>query len=300
MDKVFEIKEYDYITRKRAIDELVRRYPIIKKNIIGTSCAGREIPALQIGSAKEYSLICAAFHGSERITSLISLMFLEELCKAIMRCGEIAEINARKALFGRGLIVVPCVNPDGCEISLKGKSACGGFAEKINKICKGDFEHWNANLRGVDINHNFSAGWKVLKNAELKNGICGPAKTRYGGSKPESEPETIALTELCRTVRMRQVLALHSQGEVIYWSYGDKNPYRSRQMAEIMATSSGYALDYPTGLAVGGGFKDWFIEEFKKPGFTAEIGMGENPLPIGEAHDIYETVREMLMLFTIM
>jgi len=40
-------------------------------------------------------------------------------------------------------------------------------------------------------------------------------------------------------------------------------------------------------LAVGGGFKDWFIEEFKKPGFTIEIGKGKNPLPIENFDDIY-------------
>lgn len=27
----------------------------------------------------------------------------------------------------------------------------------------------------------------------------GPASTRFGGYRPESEPETLALTELCRT-----------------------------------------------------------------------------------------------------
>ena len=67
-----------------------------------------------------------------------------------------------------------------------------------------------------------------------------------------------------------------------------------------MATSSGYALDVPDGVADGGGFKDWFITEFNRPGFTIELGLGENPLPIEEATKIYNQIREMLVLITIM
>jgi g-D-glutamyl-meso-diaminopimelate peptidase len=71
-------------------------------------------------------------------------------------------------------------------------------------------------------------------------------------------------------------------------------------MAEIMATTSGYALDVPVDIATGGGFKDWFIKEFTRPGFTVEIGKGKNPLPANEAYKIYKQIRELLMLSTIM
>lgn len=67
-----------------------------------------------------------------------------------------------------------------------------------------------------------------------------------------------------------------------------------------MATASGYALDTPVGIAVGGGFKDWFITEFNRPGFTVELGLGENPLPAYLADDIYKKVEKMLMLSAIM
>ena len=170
----------------------------------------------------------------------------------------------------------------------------------LYSIRNNDFAHWNANFRGVDINHNFDAGWEQLRILEEKKGIYGPSKTRFGGYRPESEPETVALTQLCRSIQIRHVLALHSQGEVIYWNYGNKTIPRSRKMAEIMATSSGYALDIPIGLASGGGFKDWFICEFLRPGFTVELGLGENPLPCESAEAIYEKVEEMLMLCTIM
>ncbi len=300
MDNIVTVKEYDYYERQKVIASLCEKYKFIKKSIIGKSCGGKDITALKIGSAEEYCLIAAAFHGSERITALILLMYIEQLCEALQSGGYIEGINAKRGLMGRGVIFVPCVNPDGCDISLLGKKACGQSAEEIARLCKNNFEKWNANLRGVDINHNFNADWENLRKKERSLGIYGPAPTRFGGFKPESEPETIALTNLCRKIKMRHAVALHSQGEVIYWTFGDKRPPRAQKMAEIMATSSGYALDVPVAIADGGGFKDWFITEFNRPGFTIELGLGKNPLPIEQAKDIYRDIREMLVLTTIM
>ncbi len=300
MNKLVKPAVYDYSARRKVIDSLCAEYEFIKRSVIGRSCGGRDIYALKIGSAAEYSLIAAAFHGSEHITSVVLLMFIEELAAAVKGGGYLCGLNAARALGDRGVIFIPCVNPDGCEISINGINACGELGSTVKRLCLGDFEHWNANLRGVDINHNLNADWKNLKNKEIKAGILGPASTRFGGYRPESEPETLALTELCRTVNIRQAAALHSQGEVIYWNYGETVPPRSKKMAEIMATSSGYALDVPTGIADGGGFKDWFITEFCRPGFTIELGLGKNPLPAADAAKIYERVKEMLMLFIMM
>lgn len=300
MEKIVNSKEYDHLERKKLIKRLVGEYKFIKPNVIGKSCSGKEIFALKIGAGESYSLIAAGIHGSERITSTVCLMFVEALCRAIKNNGMLAGMNVRRAMRGRGVIFVPCVNPDGCDISLLGAKACGENAQKLVRLCKNDFSNWNANLRGVDINHNFNAGWDALRLKERKLGIYGPAPTRFGGNKPESEPETVALTGLCRKEKIRSCLALHSQGEVIYWNYGDNTPLKSQKMAEIMATSSGYSLDVPISIATGGGFKDWFISEFSRPGFTVEIGKGENPLPACDSEKIYRQIEEMLMLFAVM
>ena len=49
-----------------------------------------------------------------------------------------------------------------------------------------------------------------------------------------------------------------------------------------------------------GGFKDWFIDKFRRPGFTVEIGIGKNPLPPERADSIYRQIKEMLSLYIIM
>jgi len=299
MEKLVISKEYDYLERQRIIKRLCTRYPVIKTSLIGKSCGGKDINALKIGAGESYSLIVAGVHGSERITSTVLLMFIEELAAAYSEDAVFSGINARKGIETRGIIFVPCLNPDGCDISLLGAKACGIHADRIYRLCKGDFEHWNANLRGVDINHNFNAGWQDLRQKERENGIYGPAPTRFGGTKPDSEPETAALTELCKNNKIRQCMALHSQGEVIYWDYGKNTPQKSKRVAEILATSADYALDTPLTIATGGGFKDWFIETYSRPGFTVEIGLGKNPLPAEKSGEIYERIKEMLMLFAI-
>ncbi len=300
MERIIKAIDYDYVTLRKTVDAVCCRNPELRQRSIGKSCAGRDIIAINLNHAQEYVLFAAAFHGSEHITSNVLLMFMEEFAYAYSNNKFLAGINVKKALGDRGIIFVPLVNPDGCEISIHGEAACGKDVIRIKRLCDGKFENWNANRRGVDINHNFDAGWRKLHNLERNMGILGPASTRYGGPYPHSEPETLALTELCKQNNIHHAIALHSQGEVIYWSYNGLEDPRSKQMAEIMATTSGYALDVPVSLATGGGFKDWFIEKYLRPAFTVEIGRGKNPLPITDAAKIYSDIREMLTICCIM
>lgn len=299
MDKIFIAKEVDYIERQKQISTLLKEYPFLKRLSVGKSCMGKEIVGLKLGCGDQYNLIAAAFHGSERITALISLTFIENLCYSIKENLKFCGISPQNLLRRRGVIFIPCVNPDGCDISLLGEKACGGESKKLANLCQNDFTRWNANARGVDINHNFDADWENLQKKERAVGIFGPAPGRYGGPFPHSEPETCALVEFCRKNKIRQATALHSQGEVIYWNFGSSTPYKSKILAEIMATSANYTLDTPESIATGGGFKDWFIKEFGRPAFTIELGRGQNPLPITDADEIYERAKEMLLLCSV-
>lgn len=300
MQSIIKHIDYDYNDYMKIIFEICEKHSFVRYESAGKTVFGRDIPMLRIGKAADYILYTAAFHGSERITATVLLRFICELCDAVSRGGELAGVDARRALYGRGIIFMPLCNPDGCEISLKGALGCGAQAGWVYKLCGGDFEHWNANLRGVDINHNFDAGWEELHELERKMGYFGPGPTRFGGTKPESEPETVALVNLCKRENIRYVMAFHSQGEVIYWDYENIPTYRGKKMAEIFASSSGYALDVPTGVAYGGGFKDWFIKEYRRPGFTIEMGKGKNPLPAKAGEEIYKKTEEMMMLGLLM
>ena len=300
MNTIIPAADCDYTEIKRLIARLDERFPFLSCRSIGRSCAGRDIFCLEIGRSSEPVLIAAAFHGSEHLTANIALLFAEQLSAAIMEGGEITGMDARGAFFGRSVIIVPLVNPDGCEISVRGEAGAGFMASRVRRLSGGDFAHWNANLRGVDINHNFAAGWRELQKLEREAGIYGPAPRRHGGPYPESEPETQALIRLCREQKIRHAVALHSQGRVIYWSYGEMKPKNSKKMAEIFAAESGYCLDVPLPIATGGGFKDWFISEFSRPGFTFEIGKGENPLPAEKLYSLYDEIAGALSLACVM
>ena len=120
------------------------------------------------------------------------------------------------------------------------------------------------------------------------------------GQYPESEPETRVLADLCRRVSFRHVVALHTQGEEIYWRYGDHTPPQSRMMAQVLAAVSGYAVADPSENASHGGFKDWFIQCFHRPGFTIEWGKGVNPLPVSDFLPAYQKAAEMLTLSVVL
>ena len=71
-------------------------------------------------------------------------------------------------------------------------------------------------------------------------------------------------------------------------------------MALALSRVSGYKISSPEGIAVGGGFKDWFCQTLKRPGFTIEAGSGENPLPLSDFDSIYSELRELLTLSVIL
>lgn len=299
MEQIIKSVDLDYNALADCTQKLCDTYSFLSAGSIGKSAVGRDIISLSLGSGRAV-LFAAAFHGCESITGSVVLRFVERLCRAASDGRDIAGFDARQILRTRQLVVIPRVNPDGCEIALHGADTAGAFADKVRRIAGGYPERWDANARGVDINHNFDAGWQRLRKLEQDAGIHGPSARKYGGMRPHSEPETAALVTLCEQISFGISAAFHSQGEVIYWSYGVNTPPRSRRLANLFAASSGYALEQPSGLASHGGFKDWVIDKLHRPAFTVELGRGTNPLPAAQLDSIYDRVEEMLALMCIL
>lgn len=285
------------------IQALAARYRFLHTAPVGSSLLGREISALILScpdctcqAPQEKVLFAAAFHGQEWITSLILLRFCEEICFGLQNGLTVAQIDLQRALAGRTLVFLPLINPDGVNIAIGGSETAGRYAPLVHALSGDTPGLWQANARGVDINHNFDAGFST----PYEGMPDAPAARRFRGEKPESEPETAALCALCRRHTFRHVTALHTQGEEIYWEYGPHTPAISRMMAEILASAADYTAASPEGAAAFGGFKDWFIDVFHRPGFTIELGRGVNPLPLSDLPAISDRVREMLLLDAIM
>ncbi len=280
-------------------DDLRKRFKFLRRCFYGKSLCSRPLTALYIGKKENAAFLCGGIHGSEYLTVLTMLKLAEDICLSIENKTALAGFHMWRFLSKHGVCIVPCVNPDGTQTAICGSSAAKQYKSLIESISE-NTSSWQANARGVDLNHNFNAGWSQLKQLELENGICAPAKTRYGGEYAESEPESRLLAELFGKGGFSKAFAFHSQGREIYCSYGKNTPQRSFEIAEALARSSGYTVCEPEGLAIGGGFKDWVIEKMHKPALTVEIGIGKNPLPLSDFKAEYDKILEMLCLCCIL
>ena len=147
----------DYQARKEIINEICEKYGFVKRCFIGKSVCGSSIDVLHIGNTKHRVLYCGGFHGSEYLTVLALLKFLEECCHSMQSDKKVGGHNLGDFLKIRGLTVIPCVNPDGVEIALHGSDAALKYKPLVEDVSE-NTRKWQANARGVDINHNFNAG----------------------------------------------------------------------------------------------------------------------------------------------
>ena len=90
-------------------------------------------------------------------------------------------------------------------------------------------------------------------------------------------------------------LSFHTQGSVIYWKYLSQNPPGSKILGERMALASGYSLEEAPFISGHAGYKDWFILNYNRPGYTVEMGLGESPLPLEQFNNIYTAGKSILV-----
>ncbi|MBE6572854.1 MAG: peptidase M14 [Ruminococcaceae bacterium] len=298
MDKNFYKNEIDHKSLLIALNTLSKKYDKLFMTTIGSSLLGKPIPAVRIGEGKSKLLYVGTHHGMERITTGILIRFLEELCEYLSYSRMIYGVSSEYILKTRCIYMIPMLNPDGADIQLHGVTEDNIMYQRLIEMNNksSDFSHWQANARGVDLNHNYNAGFEEYKNIEKELGIYGGSATRYSGEYPESEPETSAITAFIRTLSpFKYIFTLHTQGEEIYSGYNGHEPKGSRRAASVLANASGYTLCQPeSGAASYGGLKDWYVSEYDAPAYTIECGRGTNPLPPSDLIPIYVSIRKML------
>ncbi|MGG1518422.1 M14 family metallocarboxypeptidase [Paenibacillus oryzisoli] len=283
---------YGYERLSSELNRLNKIYPFVQVATIGKSVMGRELYALRIGYGARCIHVNAGMHANEWITTPLLMQFVEETACAYARGTALRGSNIRRLLADNTLWVVPMVNPDGVELVLQGLTPEHPYYEQLLEWNGGseDVIHWKANIRGVDLNDQFPAHWEEEK-ARREHDRPGPRD--YGGEAPLSEPEAAALAAFTSSQSFDFVIALHTQGREIYWNYRDYEPAESECMADRLAMASGYEAVKLTGSDAG--YKDWFIEQFRRPGFTVEIGFGVNPLPIETFSKLYDELAPILL-----
>lgn len=289
---------YTYDILARNVQGLKARYPFLRVGTAGTSVLGRTLYVLRMGTGKRQVFYNGAHHALEWITSPVLMKFAEDYLKAYALRRQLGGYDVRAMWSDCTIWLIPMVNPDGVDLVINGVSPRNPFRSSLIRWNGGssDFsQDWEANVRGVDLNHNYNAAWRESKQAEAELGITGPGPTRYSGPYPVSEPETRAVVGFTRNHDLRLVMAYHAQGRVIYWNFQDLAPVEAKTIGEELSHISGYTLDQATGVASYAGYKDWFIQDFRRPGYTIEVGEGKNPLPISQFPQIYAENLGMLL-----
>lgn len=282
------IKTYTHNDLEKDLNELS-----VPFKSIGKSVFGRDIFELTLGKGEKEILVCGAHHGLEWLTPPLIVQFAKLYLKSLKNGKRLMGYNISELYKSASIHLVPMLNPDGIEIAAFGTK--DPYLIKINS--GNDFcNTWQSNGRGVDLNHNYDAGFDLNKKKELSMGITSPCATRYGGTHPESEPETKALCDYVRNHDFNLCIAYHSQGEVIYYDYNGFVPKNSYEILKALCLESGYRPDKTQGIASYGGFKDWFVEKYKRPAYTVEVGLGKNPLSYTQFDDIVNKNIPLILL----
>ena len=275
------------------IDALLEAYPFLRSETLTTTAFDRPVRTLVIGNGDRKVIFSAAHHANEWITVPLLLKFAEELAQAIQSGGKLWGVPAETIAKAATVYLVPMVDPDGVDLvtgaiepgTLQYETA-RGFADNYPDI---PFpEGWKANLLGVDLNLQYPAGWLQARENKFSQGYTRPGPRDYVGRAPLNQRESIALAEFTEDIDPALVLAYHTQGQVIYWQFRDYEVPGAEALAEEFARVSGYALEETPYASAFAGYKDWFIQNFRRPGFTVEVGSGSNPLPLSQFDEIYK------------
>ena len=277
---------------QRYLQQIAEKYPFTKLEEVGVTDFQRPIWMLTIGTGNRHVLFTAAHHANEWITALVLLKYAEDLADTIQKGGILFGQRAKEMAEAVMIHIIPLVNPDGVDLvtgALTPESAQYQLARELaQKYPAIPFpEGWKANLLGVDLNLNYPAGWLQAREIKFAQGYTSPGPRDYVGRAPLDQMQTRALAELTEKLDPDLVLAYHSQGKEIYWQFRDYDVPGAKELGEVMARVSGYALADTPYASSFAGYKDWFIQNFRRPGYTVEVGMGENPLPLSQFPEIY-------------
>ena len=277
---------------EETVQALQSAYPFLRVEQLTTTAFGRPVQVLVLGEGSRKVLYSAAHHANEWITAPLLLRFAEELAEAIATGGSLYGVPGRTIAGTATVYIVPMVDPDGVDL-VTGAIPTGTLEYETARRIADNFpaipfpDGWKANLLGVDLNLQYPAGWLQAREIKFSQGFTRPAPRDYVGRAPLNQRESAALASYTEAIDPALVLAYHTQGKVIYWQFREFDVPGARELAEEFARLSGYALEDTPYASSFAGYKDWFIQNFRRPGFTIEAGQGENPLPLSQFDEIY-------------
>ena len=298
---IFNLNSYTSKTLEKQIFEMSETYKFLQVSTIGVSNLGAPIRCIRFGKGPKEILYVGSTHANEFITSPLLMIFLEVLCNSYVNGLTVYGKNPKRLYNKVSLYIVPMLNPDGVDLvqdAIPKNSEEYKTAVQISKNYPSiPFPSgWKANILGVDLNLQFPAGWDEAKRIKYSQGFSSPAPRDFVGFSPLSTPEAKAIYNFILRHNFKLMLTYHTQGETIYWQYQNYAPTNSLTIANKFAESSGYSVSdvpFDSGFA---GLKDWYLQSYRRPGFTIEAGKGTNPLPLSDLSNMFENNFGILVL----
>ena len=280
--------------------QIVETYPFCRTEVITETAFSRPVRTLVIGNGPRKVVYSAAHHANEWITSLLLLKFGEEFAQAIQENRQILGQNAADIAAAATIYMVPIVNPDGVDLVV-GATVPGTVEYEIARRLSENYpsipfpDGWKANLLGVDLNLQYPAGWLQAREIKFDQGYTRPGPRDYVGRAPLSQLESRALLGYTEFIDPALVLAFHTQGQLIFWTFRDIEVPGAEELGQEFARLSGYTLaDVPFESSFAG-YKDWFIQNYRRPGYTIEAGLGTNPLSIEQFDEMYAATLPIML-----
>ncbi|KAB2331033.1 M14 family zinc carboxypeptidase [Bacillus mesophilum] len=279
---------YHYDILKQDLKTMKKQYRFMKVKKFGKSSFGRNLYAVRLGKGNRNILIVGSHHGREWLTTSLTMKMMEDYAYAYHQKKGIGGYSYR-LLDEISIWFIPMLNPDGVVLQQEGIDAFPkGFHGRLLEMNDGrsDFTSWKANGIGIDLNRQYPSGWD-----ELQTGSELPSWQFYKGKHPVEAAEVKALIRFVYKINPELAVAYHSSGQEVFWDYHNgAHSVRDRAIANEVAELTGYPLSEPSAEAVGGGFKDWFISEFRKPAMTIEICrlVEDRAPPTSEFHKEWE------------
>ena len=285
--------------QKTYLLRLRRQFPFVYVKPLTQTAFGRTVWALQLGAGSRKLLVTAGHHANETITSDALWQWLFSFCAAVRDGALIGGSDARQLYRSAMVYLVPLVNPDGADLTA---GLCAPESPEYRAAAAIAAQYpavpfpsgWKANLCGVDLNLNYPARWEIARQIKKEQGVFGPAPRDFVGFSPLDQPETAALAAFSRCVHPDLMLALHTQGSVIYPGPAETAPPGAQALAQTLAAASGYPVAAVPPESANAGFKDWFLQVFKRPAFTIEAGLGQNPLPMSQLPELVRMLERLL------
>ena len=273
------------------IDIMIDRYPQLSCNYIGESILGRGIPILSIGEGEKEVLYIGGQRGTDWMTSVILLRFINECCELLKGSGKVFNHNLKYLFSARKISVVPMLDPDGIDYQINGISKDNVLYDRVISSNGGsrDLSEWTGNARGVELCENYN--FEFVKRVST----CREGIQKNIGEMPESEPETGAL---CNYIRyddhIKIALDLYMFGEEICLCDGAVADGCMKNTLRILSQSCGYVSGGKEESLKYGSFGAWCAEELNIPSLTVSCGRGKQVLPVQAYFCIYARVRELL------